>query len=136
MVHPDRVLALKQSDQTRPIEGIPGKDPAYGLDGVWVLPNEADAARQAGYSVVEPEVVLTAHISEVVKAEISTLLTRAATVELLEQARERQPGLIEELIPNVMTASDVQRVLQNLLQERVSISNIDLILETLVDIGR
>ncbi len=136
MVHHDRVLALKQSEQAKPIEGIPGKDPAYGLEGVWIKPQEAAYARQAGYSVVEPEVVLTAHLSEVVKSEVSALLTRAATVELLDQVRERQPGLIEELVPNIMTASDVQRVLQNLLQERVSIANIDIILETLVDIGR
>ncbi len=136
LIHPERSLALKQNEDAKPIEGIPGKDPAYGLDGLWIKPDQANAVRQSGYSVIEPEVVLTAHLSEVVKSEIPTLLTRAATVELLEQVRERQPGLIEELVPNVMTASDVQRVLQNLLQERVSIANIDLILETLVDIGR
>lgn len=136
MVHPDRLLALKQNEGASPIEGIPGKDPAYGLEGFWIEQSLADTARRSGYSVVEPEAVVTAHISEVVKSEISALMTRAATVELLDQVRSRQPGLIEELVPNIMTASDVQRVLQNLLQERVSISNIDLILETLVDIGR
>ncbi len=136
LVHPDRALALKHGDQTKPIDGIPGKDPAYGLDGIWIEPDQSELARDSGYSVVDAETVLTAHLSEVVKSEIATLLTRAATVELLDQVRERQPGLVEELIPNVLTASDVQRVLQNLLQERVSIGNIDIILETLVDIGR
>ena len=80
--------------------------------------------------------MLTTHLNEVIKSELPTLLTRAATVELLEEVRGRQPGLIEELVPSVMTASDIQRVLQNLLQEKVSIANIDLILENLVDIGR
>lgn len=136
VIHPDRALALRQSDSAAPINGLPGKDPAYGLDGVWIKPDQTISARKSGYSVIEAEVVLTAHMSEIVKSEISILLTRAATVELLDDVRERQPGLVEELVPNIMTASDVQRVLQNLLQERVSIANVDIILETLVDIGR
>ena len=136
LIHPDRALAIKQSERAAALDGIPGKDPAYGLDGVWITPDLVPSARQSGYSVIDAEVVLTAHLAEVIKFEIATLLTRAATVELLDQVRERQPGLVEELVPNIMTASDIQRVLQNLLQERVSIGNIDIILETLVDIGR
>ncbi|MDC0886191.1 flagellar biosynthesis protein FlhA [Altererythrobacter sp.] len=135
-IHPGRLLALRQNDKAEPIEGIPGKDPAFGLDGVWIEPAQAERARESGYSVIDPETVMTTHLNEVIKSEIPALLTRAATVELLDQVRARQPGLIEELVPNVMTASDVQRVLQNLLQERVSIANIDIILETLVDVGR
>ncbi|MGQ7829948.1 flagellar biosynthesis protein FlhA [Altererythrobacter sp. Z27] len=133
---PDRMLALRQNEDSKPIEGIRGRDPAFGLDGVWIEPRLAQEGRDAGYSVIDPETVLTTHLNEVIKAEISVLLTRAATIELLDEVRRRQPGLVEELVPNVMTPSDIQRVLQNLLQERVSIANIDLILETLVDIGR
>jgi flagellar biosynthesis protein FlhA len=133
---PDRELALPQSPQAREIEGIPGRDPAFGLRGVWINPRQAEEARDAGYSVVDAETVLITHLSEIVKAEMCGLLTRAATVELLDRARERQPSLVEELIPSVMTVSDVQRVLQGLLQERVSIANVDLILEELVDLGR
>ncbi|WP_379549966.1 flagellar biosynthesis protein FlhA [Qipengyuania sp. DGS5-3] len=135
-IQSERVLALKQGEHSQKLEGIPGRDPAFGLEGVWIEPGRAEEAREASYSVVDPETVITTHLNEVIKAEIPALLTRAATVELLDQVRSRQPGLIEELVPNVMTASDVQRVLQNLLQERVSIANIDIILETLVDIGR
>ena len=135
-IHPDRVLALKQGEHSGTLEGIPGRDPAFGLEGVWIEPSRADDAREAGYSVVDAETVMTTHLNEVIKTETPALLTRAATVELLDQVRARQPGLIEELVPNIMTASDVQRVLQNLLQEKVSIANIDIILETLVDIGR
>lgn len=135
-IYPDLMLALKQGDAAKHIEGIPGRDPAFGIDGVWIEPGKNVEAREAGYSVVDPETVMTTHLNEIIKSEVQTLLTRAATVELLEGARLRQPGLVEELVPNVMSASDVQRVLQNLLQERVSIANIDIILETLVDIGR
>ncbi len=135
-IYPDHLLALKQGEQSKPIEGIPGRDPAFGLEGYWIEPGRADAAREAGYSVVDAETVLTTHLNEVIKSELPALLTRAATIELLDQVRDRQPGLIEELVPNVMTASDVQRVLKNLLQERVSIGNIDIILENLVDVGR
>jgi flagellar biosynthesis protein FlhA len=135
-LHLDRLLALRQNAEVPRIEGIPGKDPAFGIAGVWIEPRQAKAAGADGYSVIDPESMLMTHFAEIVKAEMPSLLTRAATVELLDQARERQPGLVEELVPNVMTVSDVQRVLQGLLQERVSIGNIDLVLETLVDIGR
>ena len=136
LVHPDRMLALRQGESMAAIEGIPGKDPAFGISGFWIAPHQSIEARQVGYSVVDPETVMTTHLNEVIKSEIQVLLTRSATVELLDEVRGRQPGLVEELVPNIMTASDVQRVLQNLLQERVSIANIDIILETLVDIGR
>ena len=135
-LHFDRMLALKQNAEVPRIEGIPGRDPAFGMEGVWIEPRLAKAAAADGYSVIDAESVLMTHFLETVKAELPALLTRAVTVELLDQARARQPGLVEELIPNVMTVSDVQRVLQGLLQERVSIGNVDLVLETLVDIGR
>ena len=135
-IHPDRLLALKQSEEAQALDGIPGRDPAFGIDGVWIDPALSDTARERGYSVIDPETVMTTHLNEVIKAEIPALLTRAATVELLDQSRARQPGLVEELVPQIMTPSDIQRVLQNLLQEKVSIANFDIILETLVDIGR
>jgi flagellar biosynthesis protein FlhA len=135
-LHLERMLALKQNADVPQIEGIPGKDPAFGIAGVWIEPRQVKTAAADSYSIVDPESVLMTHFSEIVRAGMPSLLTRGATVELLDQARVRQPGLVEELVPNVMTVSDVQRVLQGLLQERVSIGNVDLVLETLVDIGR
>ena len=132
----DRLLALKQNADVPEIAGIPGRDPAFGLAGVWIEQGKEAQARDSGYTVIDPETVLMTHLTEVVRAEMPGLLSRAAVVELLDQARARQPGLVEELVPNVMTVSDVQRILQSLLQERVSIANLDLILETLVDLGR
>lgn len=135
-IHAERLLAIRQNDDVPRVDGIEGRDPAFGIPGTWILPSQEQDARALGYSVIDPETVLMTHFTEVAKAEVASLLTRAVVVELLDQVRERQPGLVEELIPNVMTVSDVQRVLQNLLQERVSIGNIDLIVETLVDVGR
>jgi flagellar biosynthesis protein FlhA len=132
----DRQLALRPNADAKAINGIPGRDPAFGIPGVWIESDQIEAARDAGYSVIDSETVVMTHLSEIIRSEMPSLLTRAMTVQLLDQVRERQPGLVEELVPNVMTVSDVQRVLQGLLQERVSIANIDLICETLVDVGR
>lgn len=135
-IFPDRQLALRSNPDAPNLPGINGRDPAFGIAGTWIEEGQVAGARDAGFSVVDAETVFVTHFSEIIKAEMPALLTRAQTVELLDLVRERQPGLVEELIPNVMTVSDVQRVLQMLLQERVSIANVDLILETLVDVGR
>lgn len=135
-VDPHRMLAIAQGEDAPRIAGIEGRDPAFGIPGIWIEPGLARQAADSGYSVIDPETVLITHFGEVMKAEVATLMTRAVTGELLDRLRERQPGLVEELVPNIMTVSDVQRILQNLLQERVSIANLDLIVETLVDLGR
>ena len=135
-LHPDRMLAIAQGDDPPRMAGIEGRDPAFGIPGVWIERALARQAEDAGYSVIDPETVMLTHFGEVMKQEVGTLLTRAVTADLLDQLRERQPGLVEELVPNVMAVSDVQRILQNLLAERVSIAPLDLIVETLVDLGR
>lgn len=135
-LHPDRMLAIPQRDDVGRLNGIEGRDPAYGIPGIWIDPALTHQASDAGYSVVDAETILITHFGEIVRMEVATLLTRAATSDLLDQLRERQPGLVEELVPNIMTVSDVQRIFQNLLRERVPIANIDLIVETLVDVGR
>lgn len=135
-VYPNRLLAIAQSKSATKLEGLPGADPAYGIPAIWILPSDQLEAEQKGYSVVAPETAMVTHFMEVVRSEVTSLVTRASVAEILEALRERQPGLVEELIPNIMTISDVQRILQQLLSERVSIANINLIVETLVDIGR
>lgn len=133
---PDRVLAIAQRDDVGKLAGIEGRDPAFGIPGTWIEQSLVRQASENGYSIIDPETLLITHFGEIMKTEAGTMLTRAVASELLDQVRERQPGLVEELVPNVMTISDVQRILQNLLQERVSIGNVDLIIETLVDVGR
>ena len=135
-VHPDRMMAIAQRDDAPRLAGIAGRDPAFGIPAMWIEQGQAKDAAGAGYSVVDPETVMVTHFVEIAKSEAATLLTRGVTNELLDQLRERQPGLVEELIPKVMSVSDVQRILQNLLREQVSIANLDLVVETLVDEGR
>src|SRR5690606_34882910 len=132
----NRLLAIDQRDDAAKLRGIQGHDSAFGLPGIWIERDQAKETEEVAYSVVDPETVMLTDDVETMKLEAATLLTRGVTAQLLDQLRERQPGLVEELIPNVLTVSDVQRVLQNLLQERVSIANINLIVETLVDIAR
>jgi flagellar biosynthesis protein FlhA len=132
---PDKMLAIRgESEQT--MAGIETHDPAFGLPSVWIDPEEAELARSKGFALVDPITVLITHLGEILRSEAATLLSRSEVVQLLEGVRSRQPGLIEELIPAIMTVSDVQRVLQNLLAEDVSIRNIDQIVEVLVDVGR
>lgn len=140
-IHPDRVLAIKGSDDPVgndkvKLDGIATQDPAFGLPALWILPEAAADARAAGIKLIDPVTVLITHFGEIVQSELATLVTRSVVVKMLEEVRERQPGLLEELIPNAMTVSDVQRVLQNLLGEGVSIANIDLICENLTDLSR
>jgi flagellar biosynthesis protein FlhA len=131
----DRWLAISSSPTSAPLEGIRAKDPTYGLPAVWILNDQRRAARDAGYTVVDPTTVLLTHLTEVIKQQSPNLLTRAETERMVGRVRERHAGLVEELIPKVLGLGDVQRVLQNLLRERVSIRNMELILEVLTDHG-
>ena len=103
---------------------------------MWITENERQAARAAGYTLVDPTTVFLTHLSEVVKQNVATLLTRAETERLIDRLRPQQAGLLDELIPNVLTLSEVQKVLQNLLREKVSIRSLEPILEVLADAGR
>lgn len=132
----ERMLAINPGNVTQNLEGISTQDPTYGLPALWLVNEQAEAARIAGYTLVEPAMVLMTHLSEIVRQHSSNLLTRAETERLMERVKTQNPGLIEELIPGVMTFTDVQKVLQNLLREKVSIRNLELILEALVDHGK
>lgn len=133
---PEKVLAIRGSGSAAGLPGTEIRDPAFGLPAVWIPSEERQVASDKGYSVIDPQTVLVTHLGEVLRAEAAQLLSRAELVELLEGVRLRQPGLLEELTPAIMTISDIQRVLQNLLAEDVSIRNLDLICETLADVGR
>ena len=135
-LQPDLSLAIKGENAKEDIPGIPTKDPAFGLPALWIEPKFSQQARDAHYTIIDPLTVLMTQLGEVMRDEVATLLTRASVVKLIEEVRDRQGGLIEELIPNLMTISDVQKVLQNLLSESVSIANIDIIIEHLVDLSR
>lgn len=135
-IYPDKVLAVRSQDAAVPLAGIETQDPAFGLPAVWTDESRSEAARDGGYTIVDAETVLVTHLSELVRTEAGTLLSRSVAMQLLDDVRGRQPGLVEELVPNVMSVSDVQRVLQNLLAEAVPVRNIDMIIEYLADIAR
>jgi len=133
---PGNIFTVRAGGEGEQVDGIDATDPAFGLPGRWVDAARETEARAKGLTIIDAETVLMTHFAEVMKAEVSTIQTRAATARLIDLARERQPSLVEELVPNIMTISDIQRVLQHLLVERVSIANIELILEVLVDVAR
>ena len=135
-IYADKALAVRSLETRSALPGTETREPAFGLPAVWIDPAITEHAREAGYTLVDPVTVLMTHLGELLRSEAATLLTRADVVALLDGVRARQPGLIEELIPAIMSVSDVQRVLQHLLSEDVPIRNIDQIAETLVDLGR
>ena len=132
----DRMLAINPGNVTETVSGVETRDPTYGLPAVWIIDDDADRARQAGYTVVEPLQVLMTHLTEAMRRNAPNLLTRAETERLINRVRQRDTGLIEELVPGVMSLSEIQKVLQGLLAEKVSVRNLDQILEVLVDAGK
>ncbi len=135
-LHAEKTLAIRTIGATATLPGPEVKDPAFGLPSVWIDPAGHGRAQDYGYTLVDPMTVVLTHLGEVIRAEAGLLLSRADVVSMLEGVRTRQPGLVEELIPSILSVSDVQRVLQNLLAETVSIRNVDLIVEALADGGR
>jgi flagellar biosynthesis protein FlhA len=135
-LHFDALLAIDPGGKRPRLEGKETKDPAYGLPALWIPPEQRQFARGAGYTLVDPETVLITHLGEVVKRHAPELLTRAETELLVTRVREQQASLVDELIPGVLSYTDVQKVLQQLLKEQVSIRNTESILEVLVDAGK
>lgn len=115
------------------IEGIPTKEPAFGLPAYWINEREKEIAESKGYMVVDIPTVIVTHLTEMIKSHASELLTRTEVQAILDNVTKNYPKLVDELIPAQMTLGGVQRVLQNLLKERVPINDIVTILETLLD---
>jgi len=135
-LHPEKTLAIHPSGKGETLPGVATQDPAFGLPAIWIDGEHVARAKALGYSTIDPLTVLITHVTEIVRANMTTLLSRTDVVALLEGVRGRSPGLVEELVPNMMSVSDVQAVLQGLLAEQVPIRNIDQIVEVLVDSGR
>lgn len=132
----DHMLAIHPGGAVKKLRGIETREPTYGLPAVWIADAEREAARLAKFTLVDPTTVFVTHLCEVLRRQSANLLTRKETEQLIGRVRLRQPGLIEEIIPTVMSVGDVQKVLQNLLKETVSVRNLEAIVETLVDHGK
>ncbi|SCZ19732.1 MULTISPECIES: flagellar biosynthesis protein FlhA [unclassified Pseudomonas] len=132
----DKLLAINPGGATLVLEGRATKEPTYGLKALWIEVAQRAQARTAGYTLVEPDTVLLTHLSELARRYAPEFLTRAETERLIEKKRVGLGSLVDELVPQVLSYSDIQRVLQLLLREQVSIRNLETILEVLVDAGR
>ncbi len=132
-VFPDQLLAMNSGVATEPLGGYETTEPAFGMPAYWITAEERQRAERLNYTVVEPSGVLATHLTEVVKRHGAELLTRGETNKLIDTLKERNAALVEEVIPNLLKVGEVQKVLQNLLRERVPIRDLETILETLGD---
>ncbi|MFH0926176.1 MAG: flagellar biosynthesis protein FlhA [bacterium] len=129
----DRILAINPGMVSEKIDGIQTKEPAFGLNALWITNAQKEKAQTLGYTVVDAITVIATHLTEIIKSFAAELLTRQDVQNLLKNVTETQPKVVEELVPNVMTVGGVQKILQNLLKERVSIRDLPTILEVLAD---
>ena len=134
-LQPKNLLAINPGFAEDAIEGSETTDPVFGLAAVWVVPSLREKAELLGYNVVEPVAVLATHLTEVLNTHARELLGRQEVQHLVDEFKESHPAIVEELIPDIMPLGKVQRVLQNLLVERVPIRDLRTILETLADYG-
>jgi flagellar biosynthesis protein FlhA len=126
-------MALHSGEVKRTIEGIPTKEPAFQLPALWIPDKKKEEAQFAGYTVVDLSTVMATHLTEVIRAHADELLNRQDVQKLVDRLNQAHPKVVEELIPNLLSLGVIQRVLQNLLRERVSIRDFLTILETLAD---
>ncbi|MBV8154003.1 MAG: flagellar biosynthesis protein FlhA [Candidatus Eremiobacteraeota bacterium] len=131
-----RLLAMNPGTATAPIDGIATTEPAFGLPALWISEGARSEAEMAGYTVIDPTSVIATHLTEIIKSHAPDLLGRQETSALLDNVKSHYPVVVEELVPGLLTVGEVQRVLQNLLRERIPIRNLVLILETLADAAR
>jgi flagellar biosynthesis protein FlhA len=129
----DCLLAISSNTNAPPLPGQETREPAFDVPATWISPQTQGQAIAAGYAVVDQTSVLAAHLAEVIKQNANELLSRHETKRLIDRLGESHPKLTDELIPKLMSLGEVQRVLQQLLHEQVSIRDMGTILETLVD---
>lgn len=129
----NRWLAMNVSGSDFQLKGVPTVEPVFNLDAIWIQDEERKNAENNGYTVVDAPSVLITHLTEVIRDNAHLLFEREDTQKLIDILKEKNPTLVSELLPDKVTVGLIQRVIQNLLQERVSIKNLGLILETIAD---
>lgn len=128
-------LAMSPGIDDDSITGIDTMEPAFGLPALWIDEAMKERAELSGYTVVDPPSVVATHLTEIIKKHAHELLGRQETKSLIENVKESYPALVDDLIPNVLSTGDVQKVLVKLLREKISIRDLVTILETLADYG-
>ncbi|MGC4055672.1 MAG: flagellar biosynthesis protein FlhA [Paludibaculum sp.] len=124
-------LAIPPPTGSVPVQGIPTKDPAFGIPAVWISSELAERARAGGCTVVDPLSVMTTHLSELVRRHCHEIFSRQDAKKVLDRVSEENPRVVDDLVPKLLPLPTVQRVLQNLLRERVSIKDAATVLESL-----
>ncbi len=132
-VFPDRDLALNPGQVYGSLQGAECRDPAFGLEAVWIDSGQKESAQTLGYTVVDPSTVVATHLSHILQRHAHELLGREEVQHLLDNLAKKAPKLVEELVPNALPLGAVLKVLQNLLVENVTIRDIRTIAETLAD---
>jgi flagellar biosynthesis protein FlhA len=129
------LLAMDPGTVTEPIAGVPTKEPAFGLDAIWINPKQKDEATYAGYTVVDLSTVVATHLTELIRQNASELLGRQELQSLLDSFKQTAPKVIEDLIPGLVPVGTVLKVMKNLLREGVSIRDLRTILEAIADMA-
>ena len=131
----DYYLALEPSAPVTPIDGIETIEPAYGIPGKWITADKKEMAEIYGYTVIDPLSVMVTHLSETVKKHAHELLTRSEVMQLIDNTKQLQPQLVEEVFPDIISYANFQKILSNLLKEGVPIKDMVSILECIIDNG-
>lgn len=134
-IYPSKYMIISPNDEPIPFDGLATKEPAFNLDAMWVDEKEKEMADLQGFTVIEPLTVVATHLKEIIYAHASELLGRQEVQKLLEGIKEQYNVVIDELIPDILRLGEVQKVLQNLLDEQIPINDLATILETLADYG-
>jgi len=134
-VQPDREMAINPGQVYGELQGIPGKDPAYGLDAIWIEPGMRDHAQTLGYTVVDPTTVVATHLNQILNDNAQELLGHEEVQQLLDNLAKSSPKLVQDLVPDLLPLSVVVKVMQNLLSEGVSVRDIRTIAEVLAENG-
>ena len=129
----DYYLALEPTNPMGEIDGIETVEPAYGIPSRWILPENKEMAEIYGYTVIDPLSVMQTHLSEVVRSHAYELLGRSEVIQLVENLKRTSPEVVEEVIPNLLSYSHLERILRNLLREGVPVRDLGTILETAAD---
>ena len=129
----DHYMAMNPGFVTEEVTGIPTFEPSFHLPALWITESQRERAEAAGYTVVDPPSIIATHLTEIIRHHISELLTRQDVSKLVDNLKETNPALIDELTPKLLGLGDIQKVLQNLLKEGISIRDLLTIFESLAD---
>ncbi|MBQ8956845.1 MAG: flagellar biosynthesis protein FlhA [Lachnospiraceae bacterium] len=129
----DHYMAMNPGYVEEEITGIPTVEPSFHLPAIWITEGQRERAESMGYTVVDPPSIIATHLTEVIRQHIAELLTRQDTQNLIDNLKESNPSVVEELTPKLLGLGEIQKVLQNLLEEGVSIRDLLTIFETLAD---